>query len=493
MRTPPPGPPSPAPDPEVWRQGPDGYRAASVFPAYFHRELQPLWLTTIARLQGHAAAELQGGFRYVELGCGQGLGLLVAAALQPQGRFLGLDVNPRAIAQARQAAHEIGLDNLTFVQADLADPAAVRALPDEACDFLVCHGTWSWVGPRVRETIATLAATRLAPHGLFHLHYLCHPGSTALQPVQQLFAQIAAQPGLPADEALRQGLVLVRQLSDSGLFDHQPELHQRLASLSGIDRADLVHDLLAGTWQVEHAVRLHAQLAQRGLAFIGSARAFDNLDPELSVPLELQPLLAAQADPALRETLKDLARGQRQRLDLFQPAGRRPGTSVPAWAALAWTGLPDDPVPAVPAVPAVPDARTERSDDTRGLVCATPIGPLQMPAGLGQALLRALAPGQRRTGAQLLALPEVAGDVHGLHQALQLLMQAGRIHPAAAVPTGAATLVPHDRPVAALSRWLQARGWRLRLIPAAATARLLPLRPSVPGVVPGHQAPHGQA
>src|SRR3546814_10811048 len=65
----------------------------------------------LALLHGFRVPDARAPFRYLELGCGQGFGLCLLAALYPHGAFVGVDFNPEHIAHARELAHGAGLSN----------------------------------------------------------------------------------------------------------------------------------------------------------------------------------------------------------------------------------------------------------------------------------------------------------------------------------------------------------------------------------------------
>jgi SAM-dependent methyltransferase len=55
------------------------------------------------------------GFRYLELGCGLGGSLIMLAAANPQGEFVGVDVNPERVAAAEREAASGGLTNVRLM------------------------------------------------------------------------------------------------------------------------------------------------------------------------------------------------------------------------------------------------------------------------------------------------------------------------------------------------------------------------------------------
>ena len=82
----------------------DGYVTDVAYPDYFHRELMPVWLCSALQALGRRTPDLQQPYTWLELGCGTGISTVIAAATNPQGQFIGLDLNPDAIAQAQALA-----------------------------------------------------------------------------------------------------------------------------------------------------------------------------------------------------------------------------------------------------------------------------------------------------------------------------------------------------------------------------------------------------
>ena len=63
---------------------------------------------------------MEAGIRVCDLGCGQGVALLLMAAAFPASRFIGIDISRQALAEARGKAAQQKLDNVTFLEADAA-------------------------------------------------------------------------------------------------------------------------------------------------------------------------------------------------------------------------------------------------------------------------------------------------------------------------------------------------------------------------------------
>mgnify|MGYP000302364365 CR=1 FL=1 len=111
----------------------DGYIIDTVYPYYFYKEMQPLWLSTVVTFQGSKSPDISNAFSYCELGCGTGLSLIIAAAMNPHARFIGVDFNAQHIKMAQEAVQFIGLKNIQFIYSDFR---TFFQMLDEKFDFI---------------------------------------------------------------------------------------------------------------------------------------------------------------------------------------------------------------------------------------------------------------------------------------------------------------------------------------------------------------------
>ena len=84
---------------------------------------------------GRLVGRLQAGIRVCDLGCGQGVALMLMAKAFPRSRFFGVDISNDAIAKARRERRRQQIHNLDFMVLDAA------LLPDrldlkESFDFI---------------------------------------------------------------------------------------------------------------------------------------------------------------------------------------------------------------------------------------------------------------------------------------------------------------------------------------------------------------------
>lgn len=419
-----------------------GYVTDVTYPAHFHKEIQPVWLATVATLKGLQVPDIAQGYSYCELGCGLGVNLLVAAACNPLGEFVGVDFNAQHIAFARQSAEALGLKNLRFIQADFAEFAQSNAL---FFDFMVSHGVWSWIPASTQQQVFKAIQRGLKPKGLFYLHYMCHPGSTQMMPVQKLLNELAHSLSGTSEQNMGAGLDLLARLDLAGVFHDQPTLSASLAQLQKMNKAYLAHDLLSDHWNPQHSVDVHRMAAQFGLTYLDSANAFEMIEA-LSIPQSAQALIANVSSPAVRETLKDLARNQRQRQDLFQ---KQPQALTAEVCVQRISQMVFELMPAAP--------------HSGGQVFRTPIGDIDGPAELLSPLLQRLAQGPAQV-AELCRLPVYAGNLPQLMQSLLLLMWRGHVHPQR--PDGPANPVE----AGALRSWIKQHDLKIEAVPSCGTA-----------------------
>ena len=286
----------------------------------FQREMAPAWLDCVATLCGVAPPDRATGFAWCDLGCGQGLTATVLAATHPAGRFVGVDLMPAHIANARQLATDAGVGNLEFYNADFA---AVD-LGTARFDYIVAHGVYAWIDDASQAALCRLIDRHLAPGGLVYLSYNAMPGWAADMPLQRLLLALGAT--MPGDSIarFRAAADLVGRVAASGA----PSLTASpiAAQLETIEerhaRAYLAHEYLAPHWQPLFVSEVRKTMAQIGLVPVGSATFADNFDSFVLRAAERE-VLALVTDPGAHELVRDFLTHKRFRRDVF-------GRDVPA-------------------------------------------------------------------------------------------------------------------------------------------------------------------
>ncbi len=70
---------------------------------------------------GHILEKLQHGIRVCDIGCAEGIALLLMAEAFPNSEFVGIDIATESIEKARKAAASLNICNLEFIVMDAAD------------------------------------------------------------------------------------------------------------------------------------------------------------------------------------------------------------------------------------------------------------------------------------------------------------------------------------------------------------------------------------
>ncbi|HFB98143.1 MAG TPA: class I SAM-dependent methyltransferase [Bryobacterales bacterium] len=82
----------------------------------------------------HLCEVIRPGDTVLDLGCGPATQLAMVARLNPETRFIGVDLSPEMLDRATTYVHEQGLDNVEFI---LSDVQHIRALEDQSVDVVM--------------------------------------------------------------------------------------------------------------------------------------------------------------------------------------------------------------------------------------------------------------------------------------------------------------------------------------------------------------------
>lgn len=308
-----------------------GYVAAIAYPSRFIAEASPGWLAGRVALAGRAGPRAEGGFRLLDLGCGDGIGLALSAASHPQARIEGVDGNPAHIARGTAFAHAAGIDNLVLRAATFAEMAG-----GAACDFVTALGVIAWVDAATRAQVFDIAAARLAPGGVFAVSYNTLPGWSDRLVLQALLRRFGAEAGGGPVAAFDAALARVAALAAAG----EPGLPRgRIAELQAargeLDPAYFPHEYLNAHWRPLAHGEVRAAMAARGLDYVGQAHGA-SLRPDLTLGRAARAAWGSEPDAAAREALVDAAVNRAFRCDLYQ----RPGGAgvAPVWLMAAVPG-----------------------------------------------------------------------------------------------------------------------------------------------------------
>lgn len=427
--------------------GPGGYIDDFAYPHLFHREMTPVWIAAVLAARGQAAPDITAPYDWCDLGCGTGFGTVLTAAANPPGRFTGIDFNQGHVEHGTGLAAEAGVTNVGFIAADFADPVAAGSA---MFDFIVCHGVWSWLSPDRQAAVLDFIDRRLKPGGVVYLHYMCHPGMSAFQSLRHYLHRHARGIAGPLQDRVLSGLRQLQAMGQAGAgyFAVNPlVLSQGVERALADDPRFLVHELLNEHWQPQHVGDVITRMASIGCGYAGSAVPFDNID-EVCLPGATAGLVKGVRDVAEAEALRDMARNQARRQDLYRRGGARLSGAQQIAALCRFSHA------ALAGAPA-----------TGKVIFDTPIGPVEGDAAQVAPVLEALASGPKPFEV-LARLPAFRGNATTVSRILSMLTFAGLAHP----------LLPGDRPGATgINRVIAARiaqgfDYRWQVVPALGSA-----------------------
>lgn len=130
-----------------WGKGKANARQLGYDPAWLEVLPESVWESAAAVGNPFGLGTLRSGEVVVDIGCGAGADLCIAALLVGEnGRAIGLDLTPAMVAKARDNARRMGLVNVTVHEADMA----ALPLPDTCTDVVISNGAINLASDKAR-------------------------------------------------------------------------------------------------------------------------------------------------------------------------------------------------------------------------------------------------------------------------------------------------------------------------------------------------------
>lgn len=302
-----------------------GYDVSMGYSFGFFREMAPDWLDFCAMLAGFEAPERRTGkFRYLELGSGQGFGLCLLAAANPEGEFIGVDFQPEHVTHSRSLADSAGLTNVRFIEADFMDLAAQWPRQLGEFEYVTLHGIYSWVSDELRTAVLQCLDHSVAPGGLVYASYNALPGWLGSVPFQHFAVLMKGLSSEPGTVVVDRTLDLLSSLAaaKAPVFQALPTLAPKVEAMKGREKSYLVHEFLAEGWKPFWQSQVREQFRRSQLDYVASATLADDLVAEF-LPSALHDTLAQQQDEKLREDLQDFIINKAFRRDIYCRGARK--------------------------------------------------------------------------------------------------------------------------------------------------------------------------
>jgi methyltransferase-like protein/cyclopropane fatty-acyl-phospholipid synthase-like methyltransferase len=246
----------------------------------------PDGLATMAILHGLEPPPVE-CCRVLELGCAAGGNLLPMALTLPEGRFVGIDLSPRQIADGQAMIDTLGVRNLVL------QPLSILDVPDDLStfDYILCHGVYSWVPREVQDKILAVCKRHLAPNGVAYVSYNTYPGWHLRGMVRDMLVYHARQFDDPATRVQQARAFLdflVQALADSNTT-YGKLIQEEADQLRPQTDSYFLHEELEAVNDPVYFHQFAERAAAHGLQYLSEARwsSFDaNLPPELDEALK---------------------------------------------------------------------------------------------------------------------------------------------------------------------------------------------------------------
>jgi len=253
------------------------------------RESRPERMQAIAHLFGLRSPAPE-RCRVLEIGCSMGGNLIPMAQDHPRSTFLGIDASSRQIAEGWKTVERLGLKNLELRHLDLLE--VERDLGE--FDYIVSHGVFSWVPPRVQAKMLEVCQRHLAPNGVAYISYNTYPGWHIRGVVRDMMLYRGMQFADPAARlAQAKSLVgFVAEATRGADTPYQRMLQSELNHLGNMEDYYLHHDHLEEHNEPVYFHEFARRLAVNGLQYLGEA--------------DFSMMVSSNFSPAVAKTLHEL-------------------------------------------------------------------------------------------------------------------------------------------------------------------------------------------
>ncbi len=259
------------------------------YPTIPFPETHPERLSAVARMFG-LSAPAPARARVLELGCSMGGNLLAIAQINPDSVCVGIDASSHQIAEGWKTVNALGVKNVQLRHFDILDV-------DDGFgefDYIISHGVYSWVPPRVQDKMLEICNRNLAPNGVAYISYNTYPGWHIRGIVRDMMVYRGMQFS-DSQSRLAQAKTLVEFVAHASSAADSPYrqmLQDEFRQLGKMTDHYLHHEFLEEHNQPLYFHEFARKLAVNGLQYLGEA--------------EFSTMISTNFSPEIAKTLNDM-------------------------------------------------------------------------------------------------------------------------------------------------------------------------------------------
>ena len=270
------------------------------YPGHPYPQSYPDRLATLGLIFGLQPASVE-CCRVLEIGCGDGENLIPLACSFPRGRFVGIDLAARAIAKGGETISVLGLENISLRILDLDEVTPELG----EFDYIIAHGVYSWVPPRLRLKILSICKENLAANGIAYISYNAYPGGH-LRDMASEMMKFHVRGCSSAEDRISQSRSLMQFLSDVnvGHEKYGDFLQHEFKRIQTSDDSLIYHDDLSEFRTPVYFYQFIEDASRHGLQFLAEAD-FNEMQDAIYPAAVAEKLAQLNHDVILKEQYLD--------------------------------------------------------------------------------------------------------------------------------------------------------------------------------------------
>jgi methyltransferase-like protein/2-polyprenyl-3-methyl-5-hydroxy-6-metoxy-1,4-benzoquinol methylase len=252
------------------------------YPAGAYQQSHVVRLETLAKLFGMEPADIRHS-RVLELACADGSNLIPMACAFSDSAFVGVDLSARQVKAGQELVAALGLTNIELRHCD------IRQVDQSfgAFDYVIVHGTYSWVPAEVQEKILSICREQLHDNGVAYVSYNTYPGWRMRGMLRDMMVYHARKFDNPKKQ-IEQARALVRWLGEFVRSENNPYgmlLQSELEQMRHWQDGYFWHDSLA---EINEPIYFHEFIERaeaHGLQYLAEAQFPSMLASNYAAPI----------------------------------------------------------------------------------------------------------------------------------------------------------------------------------------------------------------